>query len=117
MCYHALKIDFVFMILLINFFLMPIMIDPLYMYVAGYVLLPLSGVGIGIGPPGEFSNLSVKTSTPVSVTSKVCSSRMSILGSERSLHAVLTKLSRPFAIHCYVRPVIRPIDFPRLTQR
>lgn len=35
--------------------------------------VPFSTVGIGIGPPGEFSFLAVKTSTPVSVTSKVCS--------------------------------------------
>jgi hypothetical protein len=33
-----------------------------------------SGIGgIGIGPPGEFSNLAVRTSTPVSVTRRVCS--------------------------------------------
>jgi hypothetical protein len=31
--------------------------------------------GIGIGPPGEFSFAAVKTSTPVSVTSMVCSTR------------------------------------------
>lgn len=43
------------------------------MYEADYALLPLSVVGMGIGPPGESSSLAVKTSTPVSVTSKVCS--------------------------------------------
>lgn len=33
------------------------------------------------------------------------------------MHAVLTKLSRPFAIHRHVCPVIGPIDFPRFAQR
>lgn len=33
------------------------------------------------------------------------------------MHAVLTKLSCPFAIHCYVSPVIGPVDFPRFSQR
>ena len=37
------------------------------------LLSPLDAVGIGIGPPGEFSLLAVRTSTPVSVTSNVCS--------------------------------------------
>ena len=40
-----------------------------------FLLSPFSPafVGIGIGPPGEFSSLAVKTSTPVSVTRSVCS--------------------------------------------
>lgn len=37
-----------------------------------FVVLSLL-VGIGIGPPGEFSCLAVRTSTPVSVTNIVCS--------------------------------------------
>lgn len=35
--------------------------------------VPSRTAGIGIGPPGEFSLAAVKISTPVSVTSKVCS--------------------------------------------
>lgn len=37
-------------------------------------------IGIGTGPPGDFSLAAVKTSTLVSVTSKVCSTRMLALG-------------------------------------
>lgn len=39
--------------------------------------LPYSSAlfGIGMGPPGESSFLAVNTSTPVSVTSKVCSTQ------------------------------------------
>lgn len=36
-------------------------------------LAPSVNAGIGMGPPGEFSSPAVKTSTPVSVTRKVCS--------------------------------------------
>lgn len=74
-------------------------------------------VGIGIGPPGEFSFAAVKTSTPVSVTSKVCSIRMLAFGHKREMLFVHTKLSCPFAINSYVCPVIRPIDFPRFSKR
>jgi hypothetical protein len=42
-------------------------------YIGYTFFAPLVGSSIGIGPPGEFSNLAVSTSTPVSVTSKVCS--------------------------------------------
>ena len=37
---------------------------------------PFVAVGIGIGPPGESSFRAVRTSTPVSVTSMVCSLHM-----------------------------------------
>jgi hypothetical protein len=39
--------------------------------------VPLVVIGMGIGPPGEFSFLAVKTSTPVSVTNRVCSIHLS----------------------------------------
>lgn len=45
-------------------------------YFAGSTLSPFvvaSTTGIGIGPPGEFGSLAVKTSTPSAVTNKVCS--------------------------------------------
>src|SRR3954462_3709142 len=74
-------------------------------------------VGIGIGPPGEFSFAAVKTSTPVSVTSKVCSIRMLALGHKRERPFEHTKLSSPFAINSYVCPVIRPVDFTRFSKR
>lgn len=49
----------------------------LYSYASSF---PLAGTtapaaaGMGIGPPGESGNLAVKTSQPVSVTRRVCSS-------------------------------------------
>lgn len=70
--------------------------------------------GMGIGPPGEFSNLAVKTSTPVSVTSSVCSISCYVsvpkleLSFERCL---LTKLCCPFAVRRSVCPIIRPTNF------
>ena len=75
-------------------------------------------MGIGTGPPGEFSFAAVKTSTPVSVTSKVCSICVMLeLDHKREILFVRTKLSSPFAINSYICPVIRPINFPRFSQR
>lgn len=79
--------------------------------------VPFVVVGIGIGPPGEFSFRAVKTSTPVSVTSKVCSMRMLALDHKREMIFVHTKLSSPLAINSYICPLIRPIDLPRLPKR
>lgn len=79
--------------------------------------VPFVVVGIGTGPPGEFSFAAVKTSTPVSVTSKVCSISMLALGHKREILFAHTKLSSPFAINSYVCPVIRPVDFPRFSKR
>lgn len=73
--------------------------------------------GISTGPPGDFSLAAVKTSTPVSVTSKVCSTRMLALGRKYKMLIVLTKLSSPFAIHSYICPVIWPILFSGFSQR
>jgi hypothetical protein len=79
--------------------------------------VPFVVVGIGIGPPGELSFAAVKTSTPVSVTSKVCSIHMLALDHKREMLFVHTKLSSPLAINSYVCPVIRPINFARFSQR
>lgn len=44
-------------------------------------------LGIGIGPPGESSFLAVNTSTPVSVTSTVCSTQVSAVSrATREVH-------------------------------
>lgn len=40
--------------------------------------VPSIVIGMGIVLPGDFSLAAVKTSTPASVTSKVCSTRISI---------------------------------------
>lgn len=55
-----------------------------YAWVAPLVFAVSFGVaGIGIGPPGEFSFFAVKTSTPVSVTNKVCSRHLLAFGNRR----------------------------------
>jgi len=80
-------------------------------------VVPFVAVGIGIGPPGEFSFAAVKTSTPVSVTSKVCSIHILALGHNKKCCFEQTKLSSPFAINSSVCPVIRPKNFPRFSER
>ena len=51
-----------------------------YIYMQDYTLqlvaaaaVPLVALGMGTFPPGESANLAVRTSTPSSVTSRVCS--------------------------------------------
>src|SRR3569833_693004 len=44
------------------------------------------GAGIGIGPPGEVSCRAVRISTPVSVTSSVCSSKFMSAQQESAEH-------------------------------
>lgn len=48
-------------------------VDPLVVDAPSVFPPSCSAPGIGIGPPGESSFLAVNTSTPVSVTSRVCS--------------------------------------------
>lgn len=62
------------------------------------VVFSLTTSGIGIGLPGEFSNLAVNTSTPVSVTSKVCSSDCRV-----SFQIRYSSLYRPYIPNCAVR--------------
>lgn len=50
---------------------------PLYLFAFPFAS-SFATSGIGIGPPGELSSLAVKTSTPVSVTSIVCSTNVRI---------------------------------------
>lgn len=71
-----------------------------------------TGVGIGSGPPGDVGRRAVRTSTPVSVTSKVCSAKPSA----RQINPVKairpTELCRPLAIQRDTRPVVRPCLIP-----
>lgn len=69
-----------------------------------------------MGPPGEFSLAAVKTSTPVSVTSKVCSRRILAQFWRRTIHIARTKLSGPFAINGRICPIIRPVNLARCSQ-
>lgn len=79
--------------------------------------VPFVVVGMSIGPPGEFSFAAVKTSTPVSVTSKVCPIVCkSALGHKHGMRFVHTKLSSPLAVNSDICPVIWPTDFPRISK-
>jgi len=78
------------------------------------LLSPLDVVGIGIGPPGEFSLLAVRTSTPVSVTSNVCSVSSSAWDHRHQTLLARTELGSPFAINRHIGPVVRPIHLLRL---
>ena len=65
-----------------------------------------------MGPPGELSVAAVKTSTPVSVTSKVCSNYFLVSNSLSLVSSLIhTKLSSPFAVNSDIRPLVRPINF------
>lgn len=74
---------------------------------------PSVATGIGTGPPGEAALPAVKTSTPVSVTSKVCSVRILAMSHEREAIPVRTKLSSPLAINGHISPFIRPVNLTR----
>lgn len=65
-----------------------------------------------MGPPGELSVAAVKTSTPVSVTSKVCSNHFLVSNSLSLVSSLIhTKLSSPFAVNSDIRPLVGPINF------
>lgn len=66
-----------------------------------------STTGNVTGPPGEFGNLAVRTSTPSAVTKSVCSMKKSV--NYTYIKSVKpTKLRRPLAVLCRAGPVIWP---------
>lgn len=68
---------------------------------------PLVASGIGTGPPGESGSLAVSTSTPSSVTSRVCSALRQY--KQLEIHTLkLTKLRSQRAVLRDTCPVVRP---------
>ena len=73
-------------------------------------------VGISIGPPGELALSAVRTSTPVTVTSNVCSTRCQYQTIHSHHLIVRTELGSPFAVDSDVCPIVRPVDLLGLSE-
>lgn len=75
-----------------------------------YAFVPFSTfstTGMATGPPGEFGNLAVRTSTPSAVTKSVCSMRKSA-NSTNIRSAKPTKLRRSLPVLRRAGPVVWP---------